>query len=144
MWIGGFSKSQDCMLMETDEKLFGATMQEVGYLEVGFSFPCRGHYHLARHNTMKCREKDRQHGHIVFASDDGIAVVPACIFSVPFLDGILSHLLVEDCITEAQKQAVLALIDVRNLTSTLTAPESGILASGEALKIWTHYMFWGV
>lgn len=125
-------------------EMFGTTMQDVGNDDfVGFSFPCQKCYTLAHRVEFHCVENNVQHGHIILCTDDGTALVPACVFSRPFLEALVNYLLEHCCFAVEEAETILQLESIANLSETLTPPESEIVAKNSFESV-TKYLFHGI
>jgi hypothetical protein len=78
---------------KTEWHFQGATMHAVQTdAHVGISYPCIGCYDFGIFHMVRICTHSAGHGHIVIACDDGTAVIPVAIYSLPFLHVVLQHL----------------------------------------------------
>lgn len=122
----------------------GAAMHEVNPdTHVGFSYPCIRRYDFGIfHMVRSCTHSDT-HGHIVIACDDGTAVIPVPIYSLPFLHIILNHLAAQSRLHTLECEK---LIEVATpiLKGEMTPYEHDIAQDMSKLKKVTECAFYGI
>lgn len=122
--------------------MYGTTMHDVGDGDlVGFSFPCQKCYTLAARSVeFHCAETNVQHGHIILTGEDGTALVPACVFSRPFLEALLNYLLENNSFQVSEAEGILNHEKVACLSNTITPLESKIITEN-AFESVTRFCF---
>lgn len=108
------------------------------------SYPCEVRYG-SRHWLFECQASDREHGHLVMQCEDGCTVVPACIYSLEFLEAIVVHLLEKHTsFTVEEISGILTMAVAKNslLHQRMTPQEREIVNSGK-LDVATDFNWHG-
>ena len=111
------------------------------HVKVAFSSGCDGQGHMRGQTwDLKCRDAGYAHGHAELADDeDGTCWLPFPVASQEGLREALARC--GNSFTDEEKEAILALDEVRALPEQLTAGEAAILNDPARLDPFTKFGF---